>query len=95
MTQPDLDKLKSDLLDAIAGTGDLGALEEVRVAALGKKGQISGLMKELGAMAPEDRRRSVRRSMVSRRLSPKRLGSAGSSLRQARWLNGWKPKVPT
>ena len=56
MTQPDLDKLKSDLLDAIAGTGDLGALEEVRVAALGKKGQISGLMKELGAMAPEDRK---------------------------------------
>ncbi|MGI9388133.1 MAG: phenylalanine--tRNA ligase subunit alpha, partial [Methyloligellaceae bacterium] len=50
------DKLKSDLLNAIAGSADLAALEEVRVAALGKKGRISQLMKELGAMAPEDRK---------------------------------------
>ncbi len=56
MTPTDLDTLKSELLDAVAGASDLAALEEVRVAALGKKGRISELMKGLGAMAPENRK---------------------------------------
>ena len=35
---------------------DLDALEEVRVAALGKKGRVSELMQTLGRMAPEERK---------------------------------------
>ena len=50
-----LDALKGKYLDGIAGAGDEAALEELRVAALGKKGEISLKMRELGQMAPEDR----------------------------------------
>ncbi len=32
------------------------ALEEVRIAALGKKGRVSELLKTLGQMAPEERK---------------------------------------
>ncbi len=35
---------------------DLAALEVARVAALGKKGSVTGLMKTLGGLAPEERR---------------------------------------
>jgi phenylalanyl-tRNA synthetase alpha chain len=56
MSAPELDSLKTELLEAIARAGDLATLEEVRVAALGKKGRVSGLMQQLGSMPPEERR---------------------------------------
>jgi len=56
MSAPELDSLKAELLEAVARTSDLGALEEVRVGALGKKGRVSELMARLGAMPPEERR---------------------------------------
>jgi phenylalanyl-tRNA synthetase alpha chain len=52
----DLSALKSDLLAAIQAAGDEAALESVRVAALGKKGSISELLKTLGSMSPEERK---------------------------------------
>ncbi len=42
-------------LARIAAAQDLGALEALRVEFLGKQGSISGLMKTLGAMSPEER----------------------------------------
>ena len=52
----DIQTLERDLLGAIAGAGDEAALEQVRVAALGKKGSISELLKTLGGMSPEERK---------------------------------------
>src|SRR5919204_5063216 len=51
-----LEALERELLSAIAGAGDLSALEQVRVAALGKKGRVSELMARLGSLAPEERK---------------------------------------
>jgi phenylalanyl-tRNA synthetase alpha chain len=56
MSAPELDSLKAELLEAVARASDLDALEEVRVSALGKKGRVSALMQQLGAMPPEERR---------------------------------------
>ncbi len=44
-----------EALSQIAVAQDLGALEQLRVAFLGKAGSISGLLKTLGAMSPEQR----------------------------------------
>ncbi|MCP5366499.1 MAG: phenylalanine--tRNA ligase subunit alpha [Hyphomicrobiales bacterium] len=52
----DLDALKSELLAAVAAADGLDALEQVRVAALGKKGRVTALMKSLGGMAPDERK---------------------------------------
>ncbi len=52
----DLKKLEAELLTDIANAADLAGLEEVRVAALGKKGRVSELMARLGKMAPEERK---------------------------------------
>ncbi len=51
----DLEQLKQDWLGRIAGAGDLAALEAERVAALGKQGAVTGLLKTLGGMTPEER----------------------------------------
>ena len=52
----DISSLQSDILAQVSAVGDEAALEAVRVAALGKKGAISELMKTLGGMSPEDRK---------------------------------------
>ncbi|WP_207480150.1 phenylalanine--tRNA ligase subunit alpha [Arenibaculum pallidiluteum] len=52
----ELDGLKDELLAQVGAAGDLAGLEEARLAALGKKGRITGFMKDLGALSPEERR---------------------------------------
>jgi phenylalanyl-tRNA synthetase alpha chain len=50
-----MDDLRQKYLDAIAGAADEAALEDLRVAAVGKKGEVSLQMRELGRMTPEER----------------------------------------
>jgi len=50
-----LEALTQQALAAVAAAGDIAALDQVRVQYLGKKGEISALMKNLGNVAPEDR----------------------------------------
>ncbi len=52
----DIEELKTELMDQVAGAADVAALEEVRVSALGKKGRITQLMKGLGALGPDERK---------------------------------------
>jgi phenylalanyl-tRNA synthetase alpha chain len=48
--------LQKEILAAISAAPDEAALETIRIAALGKKGTISELLKTLGAMRPEERK---------------------------------------
>ncbi len=57
----DLDSLKDRLLREVGEAADLDALEQVRVAALGKKGRVTGLMKQLGGLGPEERKATGQR----------------------------------
>ena len=51
-----LQELESDLTGRAAAAADLVQLDEVRVAALGKKGEITRRMKDLGALPVEERK---------------------------------------
>ncbi|MDO8290416.1 MAG: phenylalanine--tRNA ligase subunit alpha [Parvibaculum sp.] len=51
----DLSKLEADIVAAIVAANDEATLDAVRVAALGKKGSVSDLMKSLGGMSAEER----------------------------------------
>ncbi|MAF47739.1 MAG: phenylalanine--tRNA ligase subunit alpha [Rhodospirillales bacterium] len=51
-----LDALKSEISDQVAAAADLDALEQARIAALGKKGRITEMMKGLGQMSPDERK---------------------------------------
>ena len=50
-----LDALREKYVSAILAAGTEPALEEVRLAALGKKGEIALMMRDLGRMSPEER----------------------------------------
>jgi phenylalanyl-tRNA synthetase alpha chain len=51
-----LASLRDEVLAAAAKAATAAELDEVRVAALGKKGRLTGLMKELGGLDPEARK---------------------------------------
>ena len=53
MTQ--IDSLRAKYLGAVLEAADEPALEAVRLAALGKKGEVALMMRDLGGMSPEER----------------------------------------
>ncbi|MEM7778456.1 MAG: phenylalanine--tRNA ligase subunit alpha [Pseudomonadota bacterium] len=56
LAEVDLSALEAELKSDIAASDDLASLDAVRVAALGKKGRVAGLMQQLGKMAPDARK---------------------------------------
>jgi phenylalanyl-tRNA synthetase alpha chain len=86
----DVSKLETELLSAIGAASDEAALEQVRVAALGKKGSVSELLKTLGSMSPDERKTqgpliNSLRDRVSDTLATKKsaLGDAALNARLA------------
>ena len=51
----DIDTMQADLLAQISAAATPDAIEAVRVAALGKSGNVTALLKTLGGMSPEQR----------------------------------------
>jgi phenylalanyl-tRNA synthetase alpha chain len=82
----DLEILERDIRAAVDGASDEAALETIRVAALGKKGSVSELLKGLGGMTPDERkvmgpalnglRDRVTEALTSRRTTLKEAGLA-------------------
>ncbi len=54
-TLPTTDQLRTDILSQIAAAERLDTLEAVRVAALGKQGSVTALLKTLGSLSPDQR----------------------------------------
>ncbi|KQY31139.1 phenylalanine--tRNA ligase subunit beta [Caulobacter sp. Root1455] len=81
----DLTTLEADVLAQVAAAGDLAALDAVRVSALGKTGSISGLLKTLGAMSPDERKErgaaiNVLRDRVQSALNDKKAALEAAAL---------------
>ena len=51
-----LDEIKAGALPLIEKADNLAALDAVRVSVLGKSGSLTGLMKNMGSMSPEERK---------------------------------------
>ncbi len=58
----DLAALERDLTSQIEAARDEASLEALRVAALGKSGSVSALLKTLGGMTPDERKEKGRSS---------------------------------
>ena len=50
-----LKALKEQALPAISAAGDLTELEEIRLSVLGKKGQLTNVLRQMGSLPPEER----------------------------------------
>jgi len=90
-----MDDLRDKYLAAIADAADEAALEAVRVQAVGKKGEISLKMRELGRMTPEQRqaegpRLNALKDEINAALAARKAALADAALEQrlrAEWLD--------
>ncbi len=88
-----MDDLKSKYLTLIAEAVDEANLEDLRVQALGKKGEISLQMRELGKMTPEQRQTAgpalnALKDDINSALAAKKSALADAAL-DARLANEW------
>jgi phenylalanyl-tRNA synthetase alpha chain len=79
----DLDQMKADWLARVETAGDLPALEQERVAALGKQGAVTHLLKTLGGMTPEQRQSEGPRIHALREAVTEAIASRKSALESA------------
>jgi len=91
---PDLDPIRRTYLDRVAAAPDEAALETVRVAALGKKGEISLMMRDLGRMSPEERKQAgpalnALKDEVNAAIQARRAALAEAAL-EARLASEWQ-----
>lgn len=97
-----MDDLRERLLAAIAGATDVDALESLRIQALGKKGEVSLKMRELGTMTPEERQTAgpklnALKDEIDAALTAKRRALESAALEermQAEWLDVTLPARP-
>ncbi|MGI3163861.1 phenylalanine--tRNA ligase subunit alpha [Pseudooceanicola sp. 200-1SW] len=97
-----MDDLKAKYLDLISGAGSEAALEELRVQAVGKKGEISLKMRELGKMSPEERqvmgpKLNALKDEINSALAAKKAALADAALDErlkAEWLDVTLPVRP-
>jgi len=79
---PDLEALKAEALEAVGAAGDEAALEQARVAYLGRKAPLKELLSSLGAMAPEARREIGQRANAVAREIEEALRARAATLRE-------------
>ncbi|MFG6566222.1 phenylalanine--tRNA ligase subunit alpha [Sulfitobacter sp. 1A13679] len=90
-----MDDLKQKYLSQIADAGDESALEDIRLAAVGKKGEVALKMRELGKMTPEERQvagpaLNALKDEINSALSAKKAALADAALDErlrSEWLD--------
>ncbi|CUH53915.1 phenylalanine--tRNA ligase subunit alpha [Shimia sp. R11_0] len=88
-----MDDLRIKYIDAIAAAADEAALEELRLQAVGKKGEVSLKMRELGKMTPEERQvagpaLNALKNEINSALAAKKVALADAAL-DARLATEW------
>ena len=90
-----MDSLRDKYIDLIAAASDEATLEELRVQAVGKKGEISLEMRSLGKMSPEERqimgpKLNALKDEINAALAAKKAALADAALNErlkAEWLD--------
>ena len=78
----DLDQLEAKAKEMIEGAVTVDALEQARVALLGRKGEITSVMHMMGKVAPEERPVLGKRANELRRLAESLLERRGGALKR-------------
>ncbi|MBS0125507.1 phenylalanine--tRNA ligase subunit alpha [Thetidibacter halocola] len=97
-----MEDLRTKYLDLIGKASDEAGLEDLRVASLGKKGEISLMMRELGKMSPEERQTAgpalnALKDEINSALSAKKAALADAALDErlkTEWLDVTLPGRP-
>ena len=90
-----LEKLAQESLEAVAAAADVAALDALRVKYLGKKGELTALLKQMGKLSPEERpvMGQLANSVRARLRRPST--AAASRWRRPRWRLSSRPRLWT
>lgn len=97
-----IQELKSRYLSEISDANDENAIENVRVAAVGKKGEVALKMRELGKMTPEERQvagpaLNALKDEINSAISARKASLADAALEErlkSEWLDVTQPARP-
>ncbi len=98
-----IQELKAKYLGEIADAGDESTIESVRLAAVGKKGEVSLKMRELGKMTPEERQvagpqLNELKNEINSAIAARKASLADSALEErlrSEWLDVTQPARPS
>lgn len=79
----DLERLEAEAKDLIEKADDAEKLEAARVALLGRKGKVTGLMRMMGQLAPEERPIVGKRANELRKTAEKLFEERGREMKRA------------
>ncbi len=97
-----MDDLRHKYIEAVAGAADEATLEDIRVQAVGKKGEVALKMRELGKMTPEERqimgpKLNALKDEINSAIAAKKSGLADAALNErlrTEWLDVTLPGRP-
>ena len=98
-----IQELKAKYLTQVADAGDESTIETVRLAAVGKKGEVSLKMRELGKMTPEERqvagpKLNALKDEINSAIAARKASLADAALEErlrSEWLDVTQPARPT
>tara|TARA_R110000787_G_scaffold127182_3_gene238587 strand:+ start:483 stop:1556 length:1074 start_codon:yes stop_codon:yes gene_type:complete len=98
-----MDDLKAKYLGQIADASDEAALEDIRLTAVGKKGEVALKMRELGKMSPEERQTvgpalNALKDEINSAIAAKKAALSDAALDErlrSEWLDVTLPTRPT
>ena len=87
-----LAKIRAAALEAIADSNAAAALDSVRVKYLGKKGELTSVLKQMGKLSAEERPVIGQIANEVRETLTKAIADQQSKLAERHWRPNWLPR---
>lgn len=84
--------IRSEALAAFAQAGSSAELDALRVKYLGKKGELTAVLKQMGKLSAEERPAMGQLANEVRAALEAELEAKARSWRPRRWRPGWRPR---
>ena len=78
-----LETIKSAALEAIKNSSNLKETDEIRVKYLGKKGELTAILKQMGSLTPEERPKMGQLVNEAKALVEEQLANKNAELKDA------------
>lgn len=85
----ELEAIAKQALEELKGAQDLKVLDAVRVKYLGKKGELTAILKQMGKLSAEDGRSSASWQTRSALTLSRCWSRPRPTWRQKRWISAW------
>lgn len=90
-----LEKIRQEALGALESVKDAGELDALRVRFLGKKGELTGVLKTMGKLSAEERPVMGQAANNVRAAIEEKSSPSVPNSRKRPWKPDWRPRQST